>query len=217
MPVFECAQCNEMTYSANPEAVGPCERCGNERQRVVEGDFAEARRTQRHLGPGDHAVLIHDDPVAVAPFCARFLGAGVTCGERVLAGVADDLREAICAQLTAEVERGVAWDDPSAFYRDFDADRVAATWEALILEEARPTRILAGLDRACAAGVQPEDLARYETTAHGIITRLGANGLCVYDKRALSPELIEVGVRRHGLSIEDGDAHRNERFEYQAA
>lgn len=216
MPVFECAQCNEMTYSANPEAVGPCERCGNERHRIVEGDFDQARRTQRHLGPGDHAVLIHDDPAGVAPFCARFVGDGATRGERVFAGVPDDLRDAICAELAPEVQRGVEWDEPSAFYADFDAERVAGTWEALILEEGRPARILAGLDRRCAEGVDAEELTRYETVAHGIITRLGANALCVYDKRALSPELIEVGARRHGLSIEDGDAHRNERFEYAA-
>lgn len=215
MPIFECSQCNEMTYSATEEALRPCERCGSERQRVVEGDFDRARRTRRDLGPGDHAVLVHDDPAAVAPFCARFLGDGVARGERVFAGVPDDLRQAIGAELPAELERAIEWAGSSTFYGDFDAEGVASTWEALVLEEPRGARILAGLDRSRAEGVEAEELARYEAIAHGLITRLGATVLCAFDTTALPPALIEVAMRSHGLVIEDGGALRNELFEYQ--
>ena len=112
MPIFECARCNEMTYSASAGAVAPCPRCGSERQRLIEGDFDEARRSLRTLGEADHAALVYDDASAIAPFCARFLTDGVNAGERVVAGVQDDLREAICTLLGPDVELTIEWEDP---------------------------------------------------------------------------------------------------------
>ena len=153
MPVFECARCNEMTYSASAGTVDACDRCGSPRQRVIEGGFDEARRSERTLGPADHAGLAYDDPASVAPFCARFLTEGVQAGERVVAGLPDDLREAVRALLPPDVALAVGWQDPSSIYGDFDADRVAATYEALIAAESRTTRILAGLDAESAAGI----------------------------------------------------------------
>src|SRR5687768_9252562 len=180
MPVFECARCNGMTYSASAGVVDTCPRCGSDRQRVVEGTFDEARRAVRPLHAGDHALMIYDDPGAVAPFCARFLTDGVRAGERVVAGVQGDLREAVCALLDSDAELAIEWQTPASIYGDFDADRIAARYDALIANEQRTVRILAGLDRECAEGVGPEDLSRYETLAHSIITDHGATVVCVY-------------------------------------
>ena len=217
MPIFECSRCNEMTYSASFGAVAPCARCGNERQRVLDGGFDEARRSQRPLAAADHASLVYEDPAAVAPFCARFLTDGVNAGERVVAVLATDLRDAISDLLAADVEVVVEWDDPQSVYGDFDADRVAAKYDALIGGESRTTRILACLDGPSAEGVTADQLARYEAMAHAIVTDHGATAVCLYDARSLTAELLEVASLRHGLAVEDGAVRRNERFEYEPA
>ena len=216
MTIFECARCNEMTYSASAGSVAPCDSCGSNRQRVIEGDFNQARRSHRALGAGDHATLIYDDAAAIAPFCARFLTDGVIAEERVVAGLKEDLREEVTELLSSDVERAVEWETPSGLYGDFDPDRVAATYEELIRSNGRRTRILAGLDSESANGVEPKAMERYETLAHEIITDCGATVVCVYDTESLPPEFIEVTASRHGLAIEDGGAvRRNEMFEYQ--
>lgn len=218
MTIFECARCNEMTYSASAGVVGTCDSCGSGRQRVIDGDFAQARRSGRVLGAGDHATLVYDDPAAIAPFCAGFLTDGVYAEERIVAGLQDDLRKAVAELLNQEVELAVEWETPASLYGDFDADRVAATYEGLIRDEGRRTRILAGLDSESAEGVDPQDMERYETLAHQIVTDHGATVVCVYDVRALPPRFIEVTAARHGLAIDDaGAVRRNERFEYQPA
>jgi hypothetical protein len=152
---------------------------------VVEGDFDQARQGTRELGEGDHAVLAYEDVGVVAPFCARFLTDGVKAGDRVVAGLQPDLREAVCALLSSDVELTVEWEEPSSIYGDFDADRVAATYEELIAHEARTTRILAELDSDCAAGVEPTELSRYEEKAHEIIITHGATVVCVFDADSL--------------------------------
>lgn len=215
MPTFECTRCNEMTYSASAGAIAACPRCGSERQRVIEGGFDEARRSLRPLGESDHATLVYDDAAAIAPFCARFLTDGVKAGERVIAGVEDHLREAICALLGPDAELTVEWQDPRSLYVDFDAARVAATYEALIGSEERTTRILAGLDSESAQSVDREQWDQYETLAHEIATDHGATVVCLYDTGVLPPDLLDVGACRHGLTVEHGAARRNERFEYQ--
>ena len=217
MPIFECSRCNEMTYSASKGAVTACASCGSERQRVIDGDFDEARRSDRTLGAADHATLVYDEVATVASFCARFLSDGADTGERVVAGLQVDLREAVSAQLAPEVEAIVEWEDPRSIYGDFDADRIAAMYDGLIGAEPRTTRILAELDGESAKGLDPDELARYESLAHEIIISRGATVVCVYDERSLPAEFLEVSARRHGLSVEEGGVRRNERFEYQPA
>jgi len=216
MPIFECARCNEMTYSASMGAVTACERCGSEWQRVIEGDFDQARRRIRTLGAGDHATITYDDPAKVASFCARFVTDGINSGERVVTGLQPDLREAVAGLLEPEVELAVEWEHPRSIYGDFDADQGAATYEELIADEGRTTRILAGLDEESAEGVDPDELARYEAQAHEIIIRHGAIVVCVFDARSLPPEFLDVAGRYHGLEVgEDGGVRRSERFQYQ--
>ena len=216
MPIFECSRCNDLTYSSSADSAGDCARCGSERHRVLEGGFGEARMGPRSLAAGDHAVLVYDDAQLIAPFCARFLTDGIDAGEHVLAGMQDDLRRAVSALLAPDVAVLIEWREPAEIYGDFDADRVAATYDELIGAEPRGTRILAGLDRECAKGVSAEDLDRYETAAHEIITGHGATVVCLYDTRSLPAELLPAS-RRHGLTVEDGTALRNEQFAYESA
>ena len=217
MPIFECSRCNELTYSSSVDAAGACARCGSERHRVLEGGFADARLSPRALAEGDHGALVYEDADRVAPFCARFLSEGIDAGECVLAGVQDDLRRAIAPLLAPRVEELVEWRSPGDIYGDFDADRIASMYDELIGGESRTTRILAGLDRPSAEDVTPDEFDRYEASAHAIVTGHGATVVCLYDARALSPELLEVAARRHTLWVEDDVVSRNERFEYLPA
>ena len=217
MPIFECSRCNEMTYSSAVDAAGECARCGSDRHRVLTGSFGEAKESTRDLAGADHATLVYDDPNQVAPFCCRFLTEGVDAGEHVVAGLQQDLRAAVAALLAPDVEVVIEWREPSDLYADFDGERVATMYDAMIAGEPRPTRILAGLDRGSAEGVTAEDFDRYEAVAHGIITGHGATVVCLYDMRVLPDEFLAVSARRHTLSVQDGAVHRNERFEYEPA
>lgn len=206
-----------MVYSASAGVHVPCPNCGSERQRVIEGDFEEARRTLRPLEPADHASLVYDSPGAIAPFCARFLTDGIDAGERVVVATQEDLRQAVSALLAPDAELAIEWEDPRLIYGDFDPDRVAARYEAIIEGDERAARILAGLDPETAKSVDPTEFARYEAKAHEIIVSRGATVVCLYDERALSPAFLEAGSLRHGLTVEAGAAQRNERFEYEPA
>jgi hypothetical protein len=217
MPIFECSRCNALTYSSSTDAAGACARCGSERHRILEGGFAEARQSPRSLGQGDHATLVYDDPERIVPFCARFLTEGIDAGEHVVCGVHDDLRRAVSALLAPDVAVLVDWQDPGEIYAEFDADRVAAMYDALIGAEPRTTRILAGLDGACAENIPPDEFDRYEAAAHAIITGHGATALCLYDARSLPEAFLPVAARRHTLRVEDDGVRRNEQFAYEPA
>ena len=177
--------------------------------------FTNARDTTRDLAPGDHASLAFDDPQLVAPFCARYLTEGVDSGQRVMAALSADVRAATEPLLAPDVAVMIEWTDNLAIYGDFEADRVAAGYDAMIGAEPRVMRILAVLDAACAAKTTVAEMDRYETLAHGILTRHGAIGMCMYDTRGLDRGYLEAAARRHGLYVLDGVVCRNDLFEYQ--
>lgn len=214
MPIFECARCNELTYSASPDSVGACGRCGSASHRVFEGSFDHARSSDRTLDAGAHAALVYEDAATIAPFCARFLTDGVNQGQRVMAGVERDLRAAVASLLAPDVEVVVDWREPVSLYGEFDSEQVCAMYEEMIATDPRPMRILAGMDRAAAAGVSAEQLDCYERVAHGIITKHGATVVCVYGTEVLPADLMAIAETRHTLFIQDGVVRRSERFEY---
>lgn len=217
MPIFECSRCNELTYSASVETVRPCPRCDEIRHRVLDGGFADARDLARDLAPGDHAMMLYDDPSLVAPFCCRYLTEGIDKGERVMAVAPDDLRVATEALLAADVYVLIEWVDPMTIYGNFDAVRVATMYDTLIGTEPRSMRILAVLCEALADGVASADFDRYECLAHDIVNRHGATAICLYDTRGLDPEFLNTSGRRHTLRVSDGTVRRNESFEFQPA
>ena len=204
-----------MTYSASGGVAGPCDNCGSDRVRVIDGYFDEARRSPRPLAAGDHAALVYDNPGAVAPFCARFLTDGVKASERVVAAVRGDLREAVSVLLARDVESAVEWMPPVSFDGDFDAGQAAAGYEALITAEPGATRVLAAPDGESVANVDADTFGRFEAMAHAIITDHGATVVCVYETNSVPPGFRDMTERRHGLLVEEGGAvRRNERFEY---
>jgi DNA-directed RNA polymerase subunit RPC12/RpoP len=215
VPIFECARCNELTYSASAESAQACPRCGDHRHRVLSGGFADARDTTRDLAPGDHATHVYDDPALVAPFCARYLTEGIDKDERVMAAAPEDLRAVTERLLAPDVNVLVEWQDPRAIYGDFDADRIAGMYDALIGSEPRHMRILAVCARDWASGADPVEWNRYERMGHDIVTRHGATVICMYDTRGLDPAFLDVAAHRHPLSVDDGVVRRNESFEFQ--
>ena len=130
----------------------------------------------------------------------------------------DDLREAVCALLAGDVELAVEWEQPASLYGDFDADRVAAMYEALIAAESRTTRILAGLDASPPRTSSRRSSARYEETAHEIITSARRDRR-VRLRRGLAARRLPRRRARSATAslVEDGAVRRNERFEYQPA
>ena len=182
---------------------------------MLGASFGDARDKARDLAPGDHASLTFDDPEVVAPFFARYLTEGLDRGQRVMAVVSDDVRRATEQLLAPDVRVLVEWTDNIEIYGDFDPDRVAAMYDALIGAEPRVMRILAVFDRACAASTTAEELERYEARAHDILNRHGAIGMCTFDTRGLDPRYLTTGARGHGLCVLDGAIRRNDLFEYQ--
>jgi hypothetical protein len=214
VPIFECSRCNELTYSASRESAEPCPRCGEERHRVLDIGFENVHTAPRDLGHGDHATHTYSDPALIAPFCARYLTEGINEGERVMAVAPADLRRAIEPLLGADVNVLVEWQDPLAIYGDFEAERVAAMYDALIGAEPRAVRILAILNHACTADITPSEFDRYEAMAHDIVNRHGATAICMYDARGLDPAFLDAAARRHPLAVADGAVLRNDSFEF---
>ncbi len=217
MAIFECSRCNEPTHARSADSVAPCPRCGFERHRVAPAEPGGSLETPRELALGDHASLVYHDPSMIALFCARYLTEGIDRGERVMAALIADLRETVVPLLAPDVNVLIEWADPYAIYGDFDADRVAGMYDALIGAEPRTVRILAAVDHVCAEDVDPSETDRYEQLAHAIVTEHGATAVCLYDSRGLGEEFLAAARTRHALRVVDGVPRRNEAFEYQPA
>ena len=215
MPIFECSRCNEMTYSAYSGVPHACASCGNGTMRVIEGAFDEARAAPRELARGDHAYLAYDDAADVAEFCARYIGEGIAAGESVVAAFPGALGAKVRALLTAEVAGAVDWRATGDIYDDFDAERIAETYDAIIAGEERPVRLIAGPDSA--ETITLDEFDRYERLAHAIVCDRGAVAVCLFDATLVPAELIELASRRHGLAVSGGTVRRNELFEYEPA
>lgn len=213
MPIFECKRCNELSHSLSAEGPAACPRCGMAAYRVL-GEDAGRRR---ELGPCDHAALVYDDPALVAVFCARYLTEGIDRGDRVVAVAPDDLRALVQPLLAADVNVLIEWHATDAVYGEFDADRVAAGYDALLAAEPRTVRILAVTNSEIAVGVEPAEAERYERLAHELVARHAATVVCLYDTRGLAEEYLGAATRRHALTVVEGEVRRNEAFEYTPA
>lgn len=204
-----------MAYSAYAGVPHACARCGNPTLRVIDGAFDEARSAARELAPGDHALLAYDEPDAVSGFCARFLAEGVAAGDCVLAALPGELDGKVRSLLTDQVADAVDWHDSAAIYDDFDADRIANTYDEILEAEERPVRLLAGPNSADTMTL--DELDRLERLAHEIVIDRAAVAVCLFDSKLIPADLIEVASRRHTLSVSSGAVHRNEQFEYAPA
>lgn len=204
-----------MAYSAYGGVPHACGRCGNATLRIIDGAFDQARRAERDLAPGDHAMLAYDDSDEVAGFCSRFLEEGVGLGDRVVAAIPGDLGGKVRALLSDDVADSVDWHETRTIYGDYDADRIAGLYDEIIDGEDRVVRILSGPDRSDTMTL--EELDRCERLAHEVVIDRGAIAVCLFDSGLMPPEFMDLAARRHTLAVAEGAVRRNEQFEYAPA
>lgn len=218
MPVFECARCNNLTYSASRFGSIHCDRCGGSRHRSLEHaySFDEAREEPRTLSGGDHCCLGFDDPADVAHLCAHVIRTALADGARVIAHPPPDVRAAIEPLLDPAEAATVEWADSDLLYRPgFDPDASVAAFRAIADSEPRPIYVLGGPGVDLCALMTPEELRRFEHLITQGTSETGMVVVCLYDRRLQSADSVEAGRETHPLTSDDGGPiKRNERFAY---
>jgi hypothetical protein len=219
MPVYECARCNNLTYSASRFASIECDVCGGSRHRGLEHAFSfeEARDEPRVLAAGDHCCAAFDDPADVAPLCAHVIRAGVEAGARVMTWPQADLRGLIVAALEPHEAGAVEWMDAAEVLGDpFDPDALVARFRRLADDEPRPVYVIGGFDRALEERTTVEEYRRYEHLSTDAAVDTGMRIICLFDRRLHGEEFLRVGDETHPLASEGGAVKRNERFVFAA-
>ena len=215
MPVYECARCNNLTYSASRFASIECELCGGSRHRALEHAFSfdEAREEPRALAPGDHCCAAFDDPADIAPLCAHVVRTGIAAGGRVLSWPPADLRELIGALLETHEIQAVEWMEPAEVYGDpFDAEAVVERFRLLAVAESRTVYAVGGFDTPLEQRTTPEGYRHYEQLATAAATETGMVVVCLLDRRLHSESFLSTGQETHPLASDGAAVKRNERF-----
>lgn len=219
MPVYECARCNNLTYSASRFASIECDVCGGSRHRGLEHAFSfdDARDEPRELAAGDHCCAAFDDPADVAPLCAHVIRAGVQAGARILTWPQAELRELIVAALEPSEAEAVEWMEAAEVYGDpFDADAVVTRFRRLAEGEPRPVYVVGGFDSALEDRTTVEEYRRFEHLATAAAVDTGMLVICLFDRRLHGEEFHGSGEETHPLASEGGAVKRNERFVFAA-
>ncbi|CAA9471817.1 MAG: hypothetical protein AVDCRST_MAG85-5 [uncultured Solirubrobacteraceae bacterium] len=218
MPVYECARCNNLTYSASRFGSIQCDQCGGTRHRSLEHaySFDEARDEPRKLSDGDHCCLGFDDPVDVAQICAHVIGTGLAAGARVIAHPPADVRAAIEPLLEPHEAGAVEWTDSDLLYcPGFDPDAAVDGFRAISDAEARPLYVLGGSGMDLCEVMTPPELRRFEHLVTQGTSETGMVVVCLYDRRLQSAGSMEAAQATHPLTSDDGGPiKRNERFAY---
>ena len=217
MPVYECARCNNLTYSASRFTVIDCDHCGSRLHRALEHAFSfdEARDEPRTLGHGDHCCVAYDDPADIAPLCARILRAGLAAGARVLAYPPPDVRALVEAALEPGEVAAIEWSCGREMYGEaFDADGVIERFRALAAADPRPVYVLGGFEEPLETVTTPEAYNRFERMSTEGALDTGIVVVCLYDRRLHDPAFIETGDETHPLAGAGATVKRNERFVY---
>ena len=215
MPVYECARCNNLTYSASRFAAIDCDVCGGTRHRALEHAFSfeEARDEPRTIAAGDHCCAAFDDPSDVAPLCAHVIRTGLTEGSRVLSWPQADLRELIVAALEPDEVAAVEWMEPAEVYGDpFVPEAVVQRFRTLAEGEERTVYGVGGFDSPLERHTTPAGYRHFEELATKAAIDTGMLVVCLFDRRLHGAEFLETGERTHPLASDGGAVKRNERF-----
>jgi hypothetical protein len=216
MPVYECARCNNLTYSASRFTSIECDLCGGTRHRALEHAFSfeEARDEPRRLTPGDHVCVTFDTPDDVAPLCAHIIRSGLAENARVIAYPQDALATAITAILEPAEADAVEWQPADSIYGPgFDPDDVIEHFRLLAASEDRPLYIVGGSQRPFAELCDDAAFRRFEQGATEAAIDLGMVVVCLYERELQRGAHLDAGEETHPLASEDGaPVKRNERF-----
>ena len=217
MPIFECSRCNDLTYSSSTANVAPCPACGADRKRLVHDatSFAEAKRVPRATSYGDHSIAVFDDFEQVAPIAAQFADQASLAGGLVMALVPQELEDLILEQLHPDDSNSIFWEPPSDIYGPtFGPQQVIDHFVEIAESEDRPVFVLGCPHEPIQSFTSREGWIEYERLAHETAVEYGITVLCLYNTRIHDPEMVEAGLRTHGLKGEGSEMLRNEAFDY---
>ena len=128
---------------------------------------------------------------------------GVAAGNRVVGVVDERTASALRLHLTSAEARRVEMLTPAEQYGDtFGADRTYDAWSSLLASTDGILRGFGGLDEPSARSLHLAEWARYERIIGGLLQE-DALGLCLYDARYCSPELLGCGAGHALLSPRD--------------
>jgi predicted RNA-binding Zn-ribbon protein involved in translation (DUF1610 family) len=218
VPVFECARCNALMYSASRAVGFACDQCGATTARcLVDETFRTVEEVTRKPGRGDHCVAVYRGPEEGAAVAAPFIEEGVRRAELTVVEADSALREAIAGRLGPGIEEAVEWADPAAVVGEgFDADRMAERLRRLA-SSTPSLRILGAFDAACALRVDALEMGRYERLAHDITVEEGVVALCLYDAELCGEGLLAAARATHPLCRRAGALRRNPEFAWTPA
>jgi MEDS: MEthanogen/methylotroph, DcmR Sensory domain len=132
-----------------------------------------------------------------------FVRDGVAAGHRLVGVVDDHTGNLLRTSLTSAEARRVEMIAPVEQYGDvFSADRTYDSWSRLIASTDGILRGFGGLDEPTARTVDLAEWGRYERSI-GRLLQDEALGLCLYDARYCSPELLETGAGHPLISARD--------------
>ena len=221
MPVYECARCNNLTYSASRFASIVCDVCGGARHRALEHAFSfdEAREEPRSLHRGDHCCVTFDAPADIAPLCTHIIRTGLADGARVIGYPPRSLREAVTTMLESHETDAVEWHASDDVYgTSFDADAVVAQFRDMAEAETRPVYVVGGAERPLSDLAPPDEFRRFERMATELAIETGMVVVCLYDRALQGDGHLEAAEETHPLASGDGAAiKRNERFVFAGA
>lgn len=192
----ECLACGVVS-------AGELEACGACGGRHFAPLLGAAQRRPPAYGPGDHAAVMYSSEERCMSVLLPYVRDGVVAGNRVVGVVEERISRLLCAELTSAEARRVELISPAEQFGDvFRADRTYDAWSRLIAETEGTLRGFGGLDAATAHSVDPAEWQRYERSIDGLLGD-DALGLCLYDSRYCSAELLGAAMGHELLSTRD--------------
>lgn len=195
----ECLICGAAIPGGPPDR---CGECGGEHF-VTSGDGTHSERRPVEYVPGDHAAVLYDSDERCLSALLPFVRDGVAAGNRVIGVVDDHTQDLLRSQLTSAEARRVEMIRPVDQYGSvFSAERTCELWDGLITSTDGILRGFGGLDEPTARAVDPAEWERYERSIGGIL-RDEALGMCLYDVRYCTPDVLRTGAGHPLLGARD--------------
>jgi hypothetical protein len=198
MAAHECLICGAAFQGVEPAR---CVECGGEH--LVTGKGTPSERRPAEYGPGDHAAALYESDERCMSVLLPYVRDGVTAGNRVVGVVDDRTSTLLRSHLTSAEARRVEMISPAEQYGAvFSADRTYDAWSGMITATDGILRGFGGLDELTARSVDPAEWGRYERSIGGLL-KDDALGLCLYDARYCSQDLLEQAAGHSLIGARD--------------
>lgn len=161
----------------------------------------------------EHACLLYASAEEQARGLAEYLRQGLAQGQRVVYILDQDAQAGALERLAPEIDLDDALDEGSLLVRTTDStyledDAFSPERMIEILRETVDEALAAGYSGIRMTGEMiwatrgvrgAEELLRYEKLLNDVFPQLPVAGLCQYDTRAFSPEVLAGVLRAHPL------------------